>query len=201
MSKSRLMQHGWQTGDMRMWTQGAWASVQAVGRFLIAKPLPGMGGKGGISTTIITTFYMVILTLAVATPLGVGAAIYLVEYAGEMGSQSRGMRKVVEIIRFAVETLAGVPSIIFGLFGFALFVSVMHLGLSMLSGALAGGVPDPARHHPHHRRGAAHRAARLPRGQPGPRRDEVADELAGGVTYRHARHRHRHRAERGADRE
>ncbi len=138
MRKDRLMQRGLATGDMQMWSQGFWASVKAVVRFLTAKPLPGMGGKGGISTTIITTFYMVILTLAIATPLGVGAAIYLVEYAGEMGSQSAGMKKVVEVIRFAVETLAGVPSIIFGLFGFALFVSVLHLGLSMLSGALAG---------------------------------------------------------------
>lgn len=138
MRKDRLMQRGLARGDVRLWAQGAWASVQAVGRFLTAKPLPGMGGKGGISTTIVTTFYMVVLTLAIATPLGVGAAIYLVEYAGEMGSQSAGMKKVVEVIRFAVETLAGVPSIIFGLFGFALFVSVLHLGLSMLSGALAG---------------------------------------------------------------
>ena len=121
-----------------MMAQGVGASFKAVWRFLIAKPLPGMGGKGGISTTIITTVYMVILTLLIATPLGVGAAIYLVEYAGEMGSQSRLMRRIVETIRFAVETLAGVPSIIFGLFGFALFVTVMHLGLSMLSGALAG---------------------------------------------------------------
>ncbi|HNT77932.1 MAG TPA: phosphate ABC transporter permease PstA [Anaerolineae bacterium] len=138
MSKDRLMQRGLATGDGPMWAQGFWASLKAVVRFLTAKPLPGMGGKGGISTTIITTFYMVLLTLAIATPLGVGAAIYLVEYAGEMGSQSAGLKKVVEIIRFAVETLAGVPSIIFGLFGFALFVTVMRLGLSMLSGALAG---------------------------------------------------------------
>jgi phosphate transport system permease protein len=81
---------------------------------------------------------MVGLTLAIATPLGVGAAIYLVEYAGEMGGQSNVLNKVVSVIRFAVETLAGVPSIIYGLFGFALFVTVMKLGLSMISGALAG---------------------------------------------------------------
>ncbi|MBN1260375.1 MAG: phosphate ABC transporter permease PstA, partial [Anaerolineae bacterium] len=94
--------------------------------------------EGGISTTIITTIYLVLLTLLIATPMGVGAAIYLVEYAGEMGSQSNAMRRMVEVIRFAVETLAGVPSIIYGLFGFALFVTWMHLGLSLLSGALAG---------------------------------------------------------------
>ncbi len=138
MSKERLIQKGWETGNATMVAQGIGASFKAVWRFLTAEPLPGMGGKGGISTTIVTTVYMVVLTLLIATPLGVGAAVYLVEYAGEMGSQSRWMRRTVETIRFAVETLAGVPSIIFGLFGFALFVTVMHLGLSLLSGALAG---------------------------------------------------------------
>jgi phosphate transport system permease protein len=106
--------------------------------FLTTKPEPGMGGKGGISTTILTTIYMVLLTLIIATPLGVGAAIYLVEYAGEMHGQGGWLARIVWAIRFAVETLAGVPSIIFGLFGFALFVTVMKLGLSMIAGALAG---------------------------------------------------------------
>jgi phosphate transport system permease protein len=107
-------------------------------KFLFTKPEPGMGGKGGISTTIVTTFYMIILTIAIAAPLGVGAAVYLVEYAGEMHGQGGWLARVVWGIRFAVETLAGVPSIIFGLFGFALFVTVMQLGLSMIAGALAG---------------------------------------------------------------
>ncbi len=136
--KDLLISKGFKTENIRMMTQGIWASIKFIWRFLISEPLPGMGGKGGISTTILTTLYMVVLTLAIATPLGVGSAIYLVEYAGEMGGQSKGMRQVVEVIRFAVETLAGVPSIIYGLFGFALFVTVLHLGLSMISGALAG---------------------------------------------------------------
>jgi phosphate transport system permease protein len=97
-----------------------------------------MGGKGGISTTIITTIYMIVLTIVIAAPLGVGAAVYLVEYAGEMHGQGGWLARIVWGIRFAVETLAGVPSIIFGLFGFALFVTVMKLGLSMIAGALAG---------------------------------------------------------------
>lgn len=138
MSKDHLIAHGFETGDVRMATQGLWASLKFIGRFLTTEPRPGMGGKGGISTTIVTTVYMVGLTLAIATPLGVGAAIYLVEYAGEMGGQSKAIYRIVGVIRFAVETLAGVPSIIYGLFGFALFVTVMKLGLSMISGALAG---------------------------------------------------------------
>ncbi len=138
MSKDHLITHGFETGDLQMATQSLWASLKFVWRFLTTEPRPGMGGKGGISTTIVTTVYMVGLTLAIATPLGVGAAIYLVEYAGEMGGQSKAIYKIVGVIRFAVETLAGVPSIIYGLFGFALFVTVMKLGLSMISGALAG---------------------------------------------------------------
>jgi phosphate transport system permease protein len=138
MSKDSLIQHGFESGDYRMVAQGIGASLRFVGRFLTTEPLPGMGGKGGISTTVVTTVYLVALTLTIATPLGVGAAIYLVEYAGEMGGQNKVLNRVVPVIRFAVETLAGVPSIIYGLFGFALFVTVMKLGLSMLSGALAG---------------------------------------------------------------
>jgi len=138
MGKDALIRRGFQHGDAGMVFQGLGAGAKFVWRFLTEKPQAGMGGKGGISTTIVTTLYMVILTLAIATPVGVGAAVYLVEYAGEMSSQGATQRRMVEIIRFAVETLAGVPSILYGLFGFALFVTVMKLGLSLLSGALAG---------------------------------------------------------------
>jgi phosphate transport system permease protein len=138
LGKNALMSRGIQTGNLRLFIQNLWASTKFVWRFLTTRPLAGMGGKGGISTTIATTVYMVLLTLGVATPIGVGGAIYLVEYAGEMSGKSGLTHKVVEVIRFAVETLAGIPSIIYGLFGFALFVTVMQFGFSMLSGALAG---------------------------------------------------------------
>ncbi len=138
LSKRALLDRGMRTGDLRLVLQSAGASARSMVRFLVTRPLAGMGGHGGISSTIVTTVYMVLLTLAIATPVGVGAAIYLVEYAGEMGGQSVVMTNAVALIRFAVETLAGVPSIIYGLFGFALFVTVMRLGLSLLSGALAG---------------------------------------------------------------
>jgi phosphate transport system permease protein len=106
--------------------------------FLLTPPRGGLSAEGGISTTIITTIYLVLLTIAIATPLGVGAAVYLVEYAGEMQGRGGLVPRLVGVVRFGVETLAGVPSIIFGLFGYALFVSAMHLGFSLLSAALAG---------------------------------------------------------------
>jgi len=105
--------------------------------FLLTPPRGGLSGEGGISTTVVTTLYLVLLTISIAAPLGVGAAIYLVEYAGQMQGQGR-LAYLVGVVRFGVELLAGVPSIIFGLFGYALFVTAMHLGFSLLSAALAG---------------------------------------------------------------
>ena len=107
-------------------------------QFLVTPPKGGLSGEGGISTTIGTTFYLVGLTLLIATPLGVGAAVFLIEYAGEQSLSSKFLRSVISIANFAVETLAGIPSIIFGLFGYALFVSTLKFGFSLLSAALAG---------------------------------------------------------------
>jgi phosphate transport system permease protein len=106
--------------------------------FLLTPPRGGLSGEGGISTTIVTTLYLVILTVGVATPLGIGAAIYLVEYAGEMPGRMGLVSALVDVARFGVETLAGVPSIIFGLFGYALFVMALRFGFSLLSASLAG---------------------------------------------------------------
>lgn len=96
--------------------------------FLVTAPQGGLSGEGGISTAIVSTIYMVVLTIVIATPLGLGAAIYMAEYATD--------NWLTRLIRYGVETLAGVPSIIFGLFGFALFVTVLHFNFSILSGAL-----------------------------------------------------------------
>ncbi len=78
---------------------------------------------------IINTVLTVLLTLAISVPIGVGAALYLEEYAPRDS-------KFVSMVSIAAETLAGVPSILFGLFGMLLFVGSMHLGLSLLSGVL-----------------------------------------------------------------
>ncbi|MDO5301306.1 MAG: phosphate ABC transporter permease PstA [Tissierellia bacterium] len=77
--------------------------------------------------SIVSTFIVVILSLLIATPIGVFTGFYLVEYA-KKGS------KVVDVIRLATETLAGIPSIIYGLFGMLFFSITLHLGFSILSG-------------------------------------------------------------------
>lgn len=90
---------------------------------------PSDSGKiGGISTIIANTFAMILLTLLFSVPPGLFAAIYLVEYARE--------GRLVRIIRLGVETLAGIPSIIFGLFGMLVFVQGFKWGISLLSGSL-----------------------------------------------------------------
>lgn len=78
---------------------------------------------------IINTVTMTLLSLALAVPIGVFSAIYLVEYA------KRG-NPLVKVVRVTTETLAGIPSIVYGLFGYLIFVIACHFGLSMLSGAL-----------------------------------------------------------------
>ena len=78
---------------------------------------------------IINTLTMIALTLLLAVPLGVGAAIYLVEYA------KRGSR-LVKLVRLMAETLSGIPSIVYGLFGYLMFVLACSMGNSMLAGAL-----------------------------------------------------------------
>lgn len=78
---------------------------------------------------LINTLEMTALSLLIAVPLGVFTAIYLVEYAG------RG-NKLVGIIRLTSETLSGIPSIVYGLFGMLFFVGTLQLGLSLISGAL-----------------------------------------------------------------
>jgi phosphate transport system permease protein len=90
-----------------------------------------MGSKGGILSPLIGTVYFTLLTMLLATPVGVGAALYLTEFTRQ--------GPVVRVIRFATDALAGVPSIVIGLFGFAFFVAYLQPltgGWSILSGAL-----------------------------------------------------------------
>lgn len=95
--------------------------------FLSKNPVD-MGRSGGIFSTIVGTIALTLMALLVATPLGVGTAIYLAEYTFE--------NRLTRIIRFGTECLAGIPSIIFGLFGFILFVTKLKFGWSILSGGL-----------------------------------------------------------------
>lgn len=82
-----------------------------------------------LTPALINTLLMTALSLIVAVPLGIGAAIYLTEYA-------RRGNKLVKLVRITAETLSGIPSIIYGLFGSLFFVIALKMGLSLLSGAL-----------------------------------------------------------------
>jgi phosphate transport system permease protein len=96
-------------------------------RYLVEAPR--LSGKvGGISTIIANTFFMLLLTVLIAAPVGVGAAVYLVEYARQ------GV--LMSLLRLGTETLAGIPSIIFGLFGMLFFVDILGFGFGLLSGSL-----------------------------------------------------------------
>jgi len=87
-----------------------------------------MGREGGIFSIIIGTIALTAVAIIFATPLGIGTAIYLIEYTRES--------RISRIIRFGTDCLAGVPSIIFGLFGFVFFVIYLNMGWSILSGGL-----------------------------------------------------------------
>jgi phosphate transport system permease protein len=96
-------------------------------RFFLESP-KSMGREGGIFTTIIGTIALTGVAILFGAPLGVGTAVFLMEYTRES--------KISRIIRFGTDCLAGVPSIIFGLFGFVFFVIKLNMGWSILSGGL-----------------------------------------------------------------
>ena len=85
-------------------------------------------GGGGIWPMIVTTLYTIGISLLIATPIGILAAVYLQEYAKQ--------GKMVKLIRYATESLTGIPSIIYGLFGAVFFVTSLKLGMSIIAGSL-----------------------------------------------------------------
>ncbi|RPI38418.1 MAG: phosphate ABC transporter permease PstA [Methanoregulaceae archaeon] len=92
----------------------------------LTKPPLDSGRSGGIFPAIVGTMYLVVGAIVIALPLGVGAAIYLVEYTRE--------GRITRLIRTGVDLLNGTPSIVFGLFGFAFIVLYLSVGVSMLAG-------------------------------------------------------------------
>ena len=96
-------------------------------QFLTEMPTNGMR-DGGIWPAIVGTFYLTLGTAIFSVPLGIGAAIYLSEYATE--------NKFTRYIRLAIINLAGIPSVVYGLFGFGLFVIFLNFGTSILSASL-----------------------------------------------------------------
>ena len=105
-----------------------WKGLPAINWEFLSSAPRRSGAEGGIYPAIIGTFYLVAGTILIALPLGIGSAIYLSEYAG------RG--RFTEMIRLAIITLAGVPSIVYGLFGLGLFVLFFQFGASILAGSL-----------------------------------------------------------------
>ena len=96
-------------------------------QFLTESPRD-MGRSGGIFSTIVSTVLVTLVAIIVATPFGVGTAFYLTEYTRE--------GKATRIIRFSAGSLAAIPSIVYGLFGFIFFVIYLKLGWSVISGGL-----------------------------------------------------------------
>jgi len=97
------------------------------GEFIVGFPREGMRA-GGIWPAIVGTFYLTLGTAVFAVPLGIGAAIYLSEYAPE--------NRWTRLIRIAIINLAGIPSVVYGLFGLGLFVLFLKFGTSILAGSL-----------------------------------------------------------------
>lgn len=95
--------------------------------FLFTNP-QDMGRAGGIFPTVVASILLPLIAVLIAVPFGVGTAVYLTEYTRESG--------ITRVIRFGADCLAGIPSIIFGLFGFIFFVTILHMGWSLLSGGL-----------------------------------------------------------------
>jgi phosphate transport system permease protein len=84
--------------------------------------------EGGIFPMVITTLYVVLVSLAIALPVGIMTAVFLNEYALDSG--------IIRLLRLAIETLAGIPSILYGLFGLLFFCRFFKLGQSIISGSL-----------------------------------------------------------------
>jgi len=109
--------------------------VQGIGainwEFLTAMPRSGMR-EGGILPALVGTVVLTFGTAIVSIPLAIGAAIYLAEYAGDTW--------LTRLIRLAIINLAGIPSVVYGLFGLGLFVLFLHLGTSLIAGSLTLGL-------------------------------------------------------------
>lgn len=106
----------------------AYRGISSVSLEFLTSVPSAIKGTMGIAGNIVNTIYLIVLTLIMAIPFGVGAAIYLNEYAKP--------GRLVRLIEFTTETLSGIPSIVFGLFGYIFFGTTLKLGYSILTGAL-----------------------------------------------------------------
>ncbi|MDI3476594.1 MAG: phosphate transport system permease protein [Thermoanaerobacterium sp.] len=95
----------------------------------ILTPPKFMEKGGGIAPQIFNSLLLLVITLIISVPIGIGAGLYMAEYARP--------GKITELIRLSTETLSSLPSIVVGLFGLLIFVNMLHWGYSLISGALA----------------------------------------------------------------
>jgi len=105
-----------------------WHGLRHITWTFLTEPPQSMGREGGVLPMVVGTLWVTGLAVLIAAPVGVAAAIYLTEYTRE--------GRMTAIIRFGADCLAGIPSIIFGLFGFVFFVITLGMGFSILAGAL-----------------------------------------------------------------
>ena len=105
--------------------------ISAISWDFITKPPTHSMTQGGIMPAILGTIYLTVGAISIGLPLGVASAIYLTEYARQ--------GRVIRLIRVGINCLAGVPSVVFGLFGLAFFVILFKLGSSILAGSLTLG--------------------------------------------------------------
>lgn len=117
--------------------------VFAIVAYILSKGLPHFSTKlfelkyssenASMFPAIINTLIVIFLSLLIALPIGVGGAIYLVEYSDK--TKNVFIRKLVKVIRLTTETLSGIPSIVFGLFGFLFFVTFLKWQFSLIAGS------------------------------------------------------------------
>lgn len=144
----------------------------------------------GILPDLMNTLYIVLATIVIVLPLGVGAAIYLTEYAKN--------KKLVAVMEYAAETLSGIPSIIYGLVGMLVFCEVLGMGTSLL-GRRADACDHESSDHPAHNAGESQNGPpELPRGRVRARRRQMARGAHGGASRLHRRRHHRLHPERRA---
>jgi phosphate transport system permease protein len=103
--------------------------ISAIDLKFILEPPSRAGKEGGISTTIVGTLYLTVVSLLLSVPVGIASAVYLEEYANPNS-------RFAYLVNLTAETMAGIPSIIFGLFGFVFFVIFLNMGWSVISGSL-----------------------------------------------------------------
>ena len=136
MVKKRMIVDGFIYGLMVLSLVGVFAVLAYIIVYILGQSMGFLNisfvfrsaADGGIFPMVVTTLYVVLVSIAIALPVGISTAIFLNEYSGNSS--------VIRLLRLAIETLAGIPSIIYGLFGLLMFCRIFGLGQSIIAGAI-----------------------------------------------------------------